>query len=635
MKRMEAVEKVNLKKAPRCMKLPLDKYQLLGVGIGSDLVAVLTILEKRLESSQYKGFSIETNLKRKKILQENSKVLINDEMREKYDEEIMSGGKGAEKQILIKSGDEVAALILLLEAEMHEECLELAYARSRNPPIYASEVHKEVEMVINIATLELASRLRTKRYFDKAAQVLEKRLKELSKSGDQDVVINQIKRELKELRPYRILDLLSRSGEDGNREYVLALLNEFIKDRGGLDYARNTEMEETDFRAFLRQIRKFLTVQEQIDLFTNLAKSGSTAGMFLASISLVASGFTQRKPEKITEALLWIEKIGAEELLPLQANIHLLLGEVGKAEKLLRINSDIKFMEWLSIYSTDSLAQNCIWCQEWLKRDVLPGYRDIEVEADLEAYFADREVVSYLDQRTTNRSDEASKAVWSTSTDTAPGRRNTGVESESSKDERIMANREGKKGNRGLLENISLLKGLRRGDAILLSMSVVGLSGLLGLILIGHGLTKKDVKTTQNQRENLGLSQANDAERLKRIQTKSAERAFIDWVKIKDAALRGDEIPASVVTVASSDQIKALEDEVKKNRIKGERLIREIKIEKFVIEENDDNRIIANVTMFYEDSRLNAKREVIQREPRQKITKKYAFVYKGGNWILK
>ena len=43
----------------------------------------------------------------------------------------------------------------------------------------------------------------------------------------------------------------------------------------------------------------FLTVQEQVDLFSRWGDAGSAAADFLASMALTASGFAQRKPERI------------------------------------------------------------------------------------------------------------------------------------------------------------------------------------------------------------------------------------------------------------------------------------------------------------------------------------------------
>jgi hypothetical protein len=53
--------------------------------------------------------------------------------------------------------------------------------------------------------------------------------------------------------------------------------------------------------------------------------------------------------------------------------------------------------QWAAKQSADPLAQLCAYCSDWLSRDVLPGYRDLEADADLEAYFADRDVQAYVE----------------------------------------------------------------------------------------------------------------------------------------------------------------------------------------------------------------------------------------------
>ena len=52
---------------------------------------------------------------------------------------------------------------------------------------------------------------------------------------------------------------------------------------------------------------------------------------------------------------------------------------------------------WAASRSEDPLAQLCDYCRDWLRRDVLPGYRDLEADADLEAYFSDRDVMAYVE----------------------------------------------------------------------------------------------------------------------------------------------------------------------------------------------------------------------------------------------
>ena len=73
-----------------------------------------------------------------------------------------------------------------------------------------------------------------------------------------------------------------------------------------------------------------------------------------------------------------------------QACQLLLLGQVESAQALQTVSS---------AGGEDPLAGLCADCRDWLSRDVLPGFRDIETEADLEAWFADRDVQAYIEQQ--------------------------------------------------------------------------------------------------------------------------------------------------------------------------------------------------------------------------------------------
>jgi hypothetical protein len=156
-------------------------------------------------------------------------------------------------------------------------------------------------------------------------------------------------------------------------------------------------MGPEEFQAFFKQIRAFLTVQEQVDLFSRWA-GASAAADFLASTALTASGFAQRKPERIAAARERLEASGQDGLQPLLACLHLLLGQVDKARSAFEQGASPELKRWAEQQSSDSLAQLCAYCRDWLARDVLPGYRDLEADPDLEAYFADRDVQAYVEQ---------------------------------------------------------------------------------------------------------------------------------------------------------------------------------------------------------------------------------------------
>jgi hypothetical protein len=81
------------------------------------------------------------------------------------------------------------------------------------------------------------------------------------------------------------------------------------------------------------------------------------------------------------------------------ANLHLLLGDVAAARTCFEAGASPDLKAWAERQSVeDPLGQICAWCREWLARDVLPGYRDLEAEPDLEAYFNDRDVRTWVER---------------------------------------------------------------------------------------------------------------------------------------------------------------------------------------------------------------------------------------------
>ena len=216
--------------------------------------------------------------------------------------------------------------------------------------------------------------------------------------GQLPAIRQQISDELSGLRPYRVLDLLSRElANTGERAEGLALLEELVQERGGLDAETSTGLPAADFQTFFKQIRTYLTVQEQVDLFSRWA-DGSTAANFLAATALTASGFAQRKPERIQEALDRLEASGQQGMQPLLACLQLLLGNVPTALASFTASADPRLRRWAEEQSSDPLAQLCAYCRDWLARDVLTGYRDLEADPDLEAYFADRDVQKWVER---------------------------------------------------------------------------------------------------------------------------------------------------------------------------------------------------------------------------------------------
>ena len=117
----------------------------------------------------------------------------------------------------------------------------------------------------------------------------------MGKLGD---IRKELEEDLLALLPYRILDLLSRDLNDQeSHKKGLSMLENLIIKRGGLEGNNKSEykdyLNQNEFEVFFQQIKPFLTVQEQIDLFLELQKRGSLEAGFLAFLSLTAIGFSR------------------------------------------------------------------------------------------------------------------------------------------------------------------------------------------------------------------------------------------------------------------------------------------------------------------------------------------------------
>jgi len=200
--------------------------------------------------------------------------------------------------------------------------------------------------------------------------------------------------------------LLSRDLNDqDSHKKGLSMLENLIIKRGGLEGKNKSEyknfLNQREFEAFFQQIKPFLTVQEQVDLYLELLKRGSLEAGFLAFLSLTAIGFSKRKPEKLFEARKLLKKLNLSGLdsMPLIGCLDLLLADVDQSSSRFLSSSDENLKNWLNNYSGDKLEAICIFCKNWLENDVLVGYRDIEPEEiDLDSWFEDREIQDFIEE---------------------------------------------------------------------------------------------------------------------------------------------------------------------------------------------------------------------------------------------
>ena len=387
------------------MDLPIDHFRLLGVSPAADAQTVLRTLQLRLDRPPAPAYTEETLQARADLLRSSAELLSDGNRRPAYEAALTALGTAGEPMMAaleLPSSKEVAGLLLLLEAGQPLECFNLARRNLQPPqaPALGSGREADLTQLAGQACLAAARDLEDRRHYQSAAQTLEDGLLLLQRMGQRPELRENMRQALEQMAPYRVLDLLSRDANAvKERQEGLALLEELVQRRGGLEGEADPNFNLTQFEAFFRQIRCFLTLQEQLDLFNRWARQGSAAAELLATTALTASGFAQRKPDRIAEARQRLLASDPAQHQTVLANLHLLLGDVGAARTCFEAGAAPDLKAWAERQSTDDpLGQLCAWCREWLARDVLPGYRDLEAEPDLEAYFNDRDVRTWVER---------------------------------------------------------------------------------------------------------------------------------------------------------------------------------------------------------------------------------------------
>ncbi|WP_353292248.1 IMS domain-containing protein [Synechococcus sp. M16CYN] len=401
------------------MDLPIDHFRLLGVSPTADAASILHRLQSRCDSPPDQGFTHEALLKRNDLLHRSADLLTDQKARSEYESTLLRSSKSHPNEAVglnLPASSEVAGLILLWEAHGALEAFQIAshglQLQPSRVPILDSGRQTDLTLVAALACRDAALEEQGKRRYEAAAQLLLDGIQLQQRMGKLPEQQRVLERELEALLPFRILDLISRNLSDrASHQQGLTLLDQLVSRRGGLnakgkpsatDGSDSGElMTQEDFESFFQQVRRFLTVQEQIDLFGRWSERGEIEAGFLTVLALTAAGFSCRKPERLEQAreLLQLFPASALDPMPLLGCLELLLGNVRKADHHFAATCAPDIQAWLAKHANDSLAAQCEYCRTWLKCDVLPGYRDVDVTAvDLDAWFADRDVKDYVDR---------------------------------------------------------------------------------------------------------------------------------------------------------------------------------------------------------------------------------------------
>ena len=642
------------------MELPIDHFRLLGVSPTTDLQALLHTLQQRIDRAPDQGFTQDTLLAREELLRASADLLSEASRRQAYESDLTAlagSGQAVMPALDVPTSKDVGGLLLLLEAGQAFDCFEIVCRALQPPqaPALGSTREADLTLLAGLACLAAAADLHQQRRYEAAAQTLQQGQQLLQRMGQLPAIRQQLSEELDNLRPYRVLDLLSRNlTAQADRAEGLALLEELVARRGGLEGFGDSSMGPEEFQAFFKQIRAFLTVQEQVDLFSRWAPT-SPAADFLASTALTASGFAQRKPERIAAARQRLEASGQEGVQPLLACQHLLLGQVEQARAAFEQGATPDLKRWADQQSPDPLAQLCAYCRDWLARDVLPGYRDLEGDPDLEAYFADRDVQAYVEQhdRPPAPAPADSSLPWGLALEAgSPADTTSQPLNPANNDD---GDWDGDVWNPGAwLETLRAnwrWPQLERPSRRTATAAAVGAGVVLVAIASvmrprppapGPGRTPIAVQPEPSpvpvEASKPAAPQAPAPASLPlraEAPSEAQVQALLEaWLDAKASILAGKNSRIPLEVLARPSQVARLEAERDSDQARGETQTISTAITSLAIDERDGNRIATTVNLRYADQRLNAKGDPQGEPTKLELRNRYVFGRDGGIWRL-
>ena len=401
------------------MELPLDHFRLIGVNPSATSEEILRSFQLRLDKTPDEGFSYEVLTQRSELLRLTADLLTNTESRQEYDKQVLNGASGLE----FSSNREVAGLILLWESGAAKETFKLARQALQPPqtPALGSTREADLTLLAALTSRDAAIQEQDQRCYANAADFLQEGIQILQRMGKLSDLRKNLEDDLASLLPYRILDFLSRDLNDyESHKKGISLLQNLIIKRGGLEGKNKSEyinfLNQNEFEVFFEQIKPFLTVQEQIDLFSDLYKRGSLEAGFELFIAITAMGFSQKKPEKLFEAKKLIKnlKLSNFDSMPLIGCLDLLLADIKQAEARFLNSSDDNLRNWFKEYEGEKLEAICLYCQNWLENEVLQNFRDINIQdVNLDLWFNQREIQDFIEKIENKSKRVISKANFS------------------------------------------------------------------------------------------------------------------------------------------------------------------------------------------------------------------------------
>lgn len=434
------------------MRIPLDYYRILSVPVKANSAQLEQAYSDRLLQQPRREYSEQAVKARRQLIEYSYQVLSNSEQRASYDAQFLLNMQPATPEA-IKDGESTVdepdladkispqeenivlanptieisasqidgALLILHELGEYETVLklgidefnrrELEQQKHEASELSPDTTQEDLILVLTLAYMELGREQWHRREYESAAWSSQLGIELLQQKSLFPHLQAELEQDLCKLRPYRVLELISRNpGKSAPRTEGLNLLQSMLIQRQGIEGKGEDRsgLNFDQFLCFIQQLRTYLTSAEQQELFDNKSQSQSAIANYLAVYALLGRGFSLKRPELISRAQRKLDYLSEKQDVSWeQAIAALLLGHIEKAINKLKNSPDPSQLQQVQQHALDSSEDDsldllpglCFYAQQWLLQDVLAQFADLApIELTLEEYFADSQVQAYVEQ---------------------------------------------------------------------------------------------------------------------------------------------------------------------------------------------------------------------------------------------
>ena len=344
--------------------------------------------------------------------------------------------------------------------------------------------------------------------------------------------------------------------------------------------------------------------------------------------------------------------------------------------------------DWLDNYPGESLGALCDYCRNWLRKDVLVGFRDVKPQTvNLDDWFGTKEIQEYVEQLDTKGALGIAKAGFSFLSSLGPEQQlenNSAYNAEEEADlpmpggalDEILKEKSfnssliSKNGflksdllQKTISKYYSALETIKRSDfkSFILKRPIYTSSiAFIGVFIIGTSLgiiTQR--KPSENKKPNNTLSSelvkpaninnksiesgkiSNKKERLdinkliplNTLEPSEQEIKFLveAWLKGKADILNGLESKI-LISVARPSLLNRVIDQRKKDNSLGQRQVIDANIISIYIIQRSKNRIAVDVDLNYKDKRISSSGEILSETVIPSLKVKYIIGKNKNNW---